>query len=964
MSSRSFKLLMGTLVLGATIVAGLLILRKQPPSPGLAAVAPGTGGAVSAASAVPAWSVGNRVPFVPQAAPGVAGLIGGPAATIDPQGQPWFAGLAAGATITLPLPNGEEVRGQVNLVMPPSATANITRIAGGLVGRPGSFSLSMSASGMGGRILLPDTGRACELEPDAGGGAVIREHLLADVLCYRLPPGPEGPLGAPPEGPLAAPPILSSRPTATAVLYLDFDGEVVTDPDWNNGQTIVAAPANLINAQITRVWNMVKEDYAPFDIDVTTDPTRYANAPVGRRMRCIITPTNAWYGASGGVAYRNSFRLAGTTGFSTTVPCWVFNTTTATIAEAVSHELGHTLGLKHDGDSTQPEGSTAREYYQGHGGDVEWGSIMGSSYFRTLVQWSKGEYPGANNFEDDLAIISDPQNGFGYVPDEAGDTPATAVVLGTGGASFTQAGIIHAATDVDFYRISLAASTALTLDTSLAPISPNLDLLLELQDAGGAILGRSNPVGVRGGSLSMALGAGDYYVKIRGVGGGTSVNQGYSAYGSIGAYSLSGSFGAALPPTIVSEPSASATVAGASLLVSIAAEGTEPLTYRWKRNGVDLANAGHFSGVDSPTLFISPGHEDDTGTYSVTVANSAGAAATTGVMFTFFPSATPFVNTLSKDSMVGLGQTTSLDVTVGGGSGPIQYRWSKDEVVLPGATQSSYVIPSAQAGDAGSYTVEITNAGGTIVSRPVRLYVTNSAVLAVHEYSVPGYVAGRAFAINNSLLYVDSPGSVKWEVLLPAGWIYLSDDATSANVQPVARDTGLLEWTWNNVPAGPIKFSYAVSVPADQVGDVPLVARVALKTGGNLAEWLAQPDPLVVKPKPASHSADTNQDFRLTLLELTRVIELYNTRFGTTRTGNYGVASVATEDGFFPDAGRPNTAVETLPRYHSADVSRDGKLSLLELTRVIELYNYRSGSTRTGQYRSQTGTEDGFAAGP
>jgi hypothetical protein len=29
-------------------------------------------------------------------------------------------------------------------------------------------------------------------------------------------------------------PLLSSRPTATAVIYLDFDGETVTDPDWND----------------------------------------------------------------------------------------------------------------------------------------------------------------------------------------------------------------------------------------------------------------------------------------------------------------------------------------------------------------------------------------------------------------------------------------------------------------------------------------------------------------------------------------------------------------------------------------------------------------------------------------------------------------------------------------------------------------------------------------------------------
>jgi hypothetical protein len=92
-------------------------------------------------------------------------------------------------------------------------------------------------------------------------------------------------------------------------------------------------------------------------------------------------------------------------------------------------------------------------------------------------------------------------------------------------------------------------------------------------------------------------------------------------------------------------------------------------------------------------------------------------------------------------------------------------------------------------------------------------------------------------------------------------------------------------------------------------------------------------------------------------LELTRVVELYNTRDGSTRTGEYHT-QLGTEDGFASGAG-------TITTYHSADTNRDGKLSLLELTRVIELYNTRSGTTRTGTYHAtEDGTEDGFAPGP
>lgn len=125
---------------------------------------------------------------------------------------------------------------------------------------------------------------------------------------------------------------------------------------------------------------------------------------------------------------------------------------------------------------------------------------------------------------------------------------------------------------------------------------------------------------------------------------------------------------------------------------------------------------------------------------------------------------------------------------------------------------------------------------------------------------------------------------------------------------------------------------------------------------------LAKPDPLNVS-QVTTHSADTDRNYRISLLELTRVIELYNTRNGTTRTGCYAV-QIGTEDGYAAEPTRAVSTVVTLASYHAADSGRDGKMSLFELTRAIELYNYRAGTVRTGAYHAQAGTEDGFAPGP
>jgi hypothetical protein len=145
-----------------------------------------------------------------------------------------------------------------------------------------------------------------------------------------------------------------------------------------------------------------------------------------------------------------------------------------------------------------------------------------------------------------------------------------------------------------------------------------------------------------------------------------------------------------------------------------------------------------------------------------------------------------------------------------------------------------------------------------------------------------------------------------------------------------------------------------------------LVALVGVRSGTSL-QFVATPDPLGVPPE-TTHGADTDQNYQISLLELTRVIELYNTFNGTQRTGGYvvppGVVALGTEDGFAADPSRLSTATVTLSVYHSADSDRDGKINLLELTRVIELYNYRTGITRTGAYHVQTGTEDGFEPGP
>ena len=442
--------------------------------------------------------------------------------------------LAPGETVVVPLPDGSIQRGEVRHVR--REEGGWTRL-GGTLATGGSFSFSTHDGAIAGMVQLPREGRAWQIRPQPNGASAFFERRLGEVVCVGMPRR-EGFAERVGEADTNVVPIFDSRPGAAAVLYLDFDGATVTDPLWDGGRTIVAPRARLSNKAIKKVWAHVAGDYSAFNINISTDPSRYANAAIGSRMRAIITRNDAAAPRAGGVAYIGSFAHDPQDGFSADIPCWVFEDSSVdACAEALSHELGHTLGLNHDGREL-PRGH--EEYYAGHGsGATGWVPIMGVAYYRRLSQWSKGEYRNANNQEDDVAIVAGGANGFGFVPDEAGGTLGTAADLTVAGLIVNQSGVIRKDTDVDVFKFTTSGGK-LAVRVKPDDGEANVDLLVDLLDSGGATVKSNNPKGGLSAAIERPLAAGTYYLRVSGTGKGDPLRSGYSSYGSIGSYRVVG----------------------------------------------------------------------------------------------------------------------------------------------------------------------------------------------------------------------------------------------------------------------------------------------------------------------------------------------------------------------------------------------------------------------------------------
>ncbi|WP_242054642.1 Calx-beta domain-containing protein [Nostoc sp. FACHB-190] len=473
---------------------------------------------------------------------------------------------------------------------------------------------------------------------------------------------------------------LNSLAGANQTIYLDFNGHTTTGTYWNTdylGGSNIVTPAfdfdgntaSFSSAELERIqyiWQRVAEDFSPFNVNVTTqaptdinDLIKSGSTDTRWGVRVVIGgSSNDWYASgAGGVAFLDSFN------WNSDTPAFIFSDTLSDnekyVAEAISHEVGHTLGLEHDGRI-----SPAEEYYRGQGSGVTgWAAIMGAGYYQNLTQWSKGQYASANNTEDDLQVITT-YNGFSYRADDAGNTIATAKALTISGTSVSGSGIIERNTDVDFYSfVTGAGAINLTID----PFSrgPNLDILAKLYNSAGTLIASSNPTDLLSAAIATTVTAGTYYLAIDGVGKGDPLSTGYTDYGSLGQYFISGSIVSS--SNILSNP----TVSLALSSTSVNEDGSSNLIYTFTRSGSTTNTLKVNYSVGGTATFNSDYRQLGATSFTSTTGTITFAAGATTATLTIDPTAdTTFETnenvtlTLADGSGYTIATTTALTGTI------------------------------------------------------------------------------------------------------------------------------------------------------------------------------------------------------------------------------------------------------------------------------------------------------------
>ncbi|QYM77935.1 immunoglobulin domain-containing protein [Horticoccus luteus] len=194
--------------------------------------------------------------------------------------------------------------------------------------------------------------------------------------------------------------------------------------------------------------------------------------------------------------------------------------------------------------------------------------------------------------------------------------------------------------------------------------------------------------------------------------------------------------------------------------------------------------------------------------------------------------ATPFAGTPASivtppvGATVNEGGTVTLTVGVTG-SAPFTYQWQKDNVALTAATSASLTLSNVTVGDSGSYTVTVTNGGGSVTSSPAVVGVNGTPPSFSTQPQSATITVGDTITLTGSASGT-TPLTYQWQkdgVDLPGA---TTDSLTLANTTAANSGTYRLNVT-NSVGTVPSAEAIVTVNPAAPTGDQSYLSNLSVR---------------------------------------------------------------------------------------------------------------------------------------
>ena len=224
-------------------------------------------------------------------------------------------------------------------------------------------------------------------------------------------------------------------------------------------------------------------------------------------------------------------------------------------------------------------------------------------------------------------------------------------------------------------------------------------------------------------------------------------------------------------PSITSEPQDLTTAVGGAVTFSVSFTGvgseSSITNVQWFKNGSAITPGGRFtaypfdpmpgerfSGASLKISGIQPG---DVGSYRATGSNPLGSVQSRSAILTI--AALPTITTQPQSQIVHSGDSASFSVAASS-SYPLSYQWLFNGTAISGAIGSIYTMPSAQATNAGDYSVRVSHSYGGVASSIATLTVLSPPVIIAQPQNQSVFQGDTAtFSVTAA---GTSPLSYKW----------------------------------------------------------------------------------------------------------------------------------------------------------------------------------------------------------